>query len=721
MLPTRRATRTTPATTTTPTTTVTNAQLQALIDQGVAAALAERDASRSRDGDNSHGSGTGGRRQVPTQRECTYTDFLKCQPINFKGTEGVVGLTAVGQDVAYTMPWTALKRMITDKYCPRGEIKKLESEYWNLKVRKAFKPQSLQGQLIFCHTEMMDQKVESLFQLNAKQRIKGNLRYFKEQPKQQHIQKGKQCGTGYTAGLEISQPLIWRKQYLYYPSAIITTMGHVLKSALTAKRLVTRPVTVNFDLLLTTTTTTTTTITRGTKGQIHELSLALNVSAVTNRRDCPKLKYGKSRESGWNGLCYACRGTSWLILELLKKEQLYAKFSKCEFWIPKVQFLGQSDRQSGAPILALPEGNEDFIAYCDASIKGLGAVLMQRRKRVWLPLPTVVLRTLIMHEFTSRSILFNPGFEWCSDKIVPGHEARVFVTRWHNMKADIAHMLASFELFKSQRGRNTIKTIWLYGTTRIPSMEIVRISLWTLSPNSPKNAKLWVLGLDKEYGHTSGADGQSERTIQILEIDTALLPRSIKAAHSRHFMAEKVVDRLSCWADRRSEMSAHRPDLFMKQYREDLSKLSSECKLLCENAKRVYADVRRIALEFQVGDRVMLKPKWEPVRYCLVPTKQLSRVHSIFHVSNLKKCLSDEPLAVPLDEIHIDDKLHFVEEQWKSWSREIKKLRRSRIPIIKVRWNSKRGPEFTWEREDQFREKYPHLFTKTAPSKNVAS
>ncbi|GJX53213.1 putative reverse transcriptase domain-containing protein [Tanacetum coccineum] len=176
MLPTRRATRTTPATTTNPTTTVTEAQLQALIDQGVAAALAERDASRSRDGDNSHGSGTGGRRQVPTQRECTYTDFLKCQPINFKGTEGVVGLTqwaekmesvflisncaitnqvkfasctlqgsaltwwnshvrAVGQDVAYTMPWTALKRMITDKYCPRGEIKKLESEYWNLKVR----------------------------------------------------------------------------------------------------------------------------------------------------------------------------------------------------------------------------------------------------------------------------------------------------------------------------------------------------------------------------------------------------------------------------------------------------------------------------------------------------------------------------------------------------------------------------------------------------------
>nr|GEY59137.1 reverse transcriptase domain-containing protein [Tanacetum cinerariifolium] len=88
-------------------------------DQGVAAALAERNANRSRNGDNRNNSGTDRRRQVPTQRECAYTDFLK----------------AVGQDAAYAMPWTNLKRMITDKYYPRGEIQKLESEYWNLKVK----------------------------------------------------------------------------------------------------------------------------------------------------------------------------------------------------------------------------------------------------------------------------------------------------------------------------------------------------------------------------------------------------------------------------------------------------------------------------------------------------------------------------------------------------------------------------------------------------------
>nr|GEY96427.1 putative reverse transcriptase domain-containing protein [Tanacetum cinerariifolium] len=77
-------------------------------------------------------------------------------------------------------------------------------------------------------------------------------------------------------------------------------------------------------------------------------------------------------------------------------------------------------------------------------------------------------------------------------------------------------------------------------------------------------------------------------------------------------------------------------------------------------------------------------------------------VHSTFHVSNLKKCLPDESLAIPFDEIHIDDKLHFIEEPMDIRDREVKRLKQSRIPFIKVRWNSRRGPEFTWEREDQF-------------------
>ncbi|GJT92863.1 reverse transcriptase domain-containing protein [Tanacetum coccineum] len=101
--------------------------------------------------------------------------------------------------------------------------------------------------------------------------------------------------------------------------------------------------------------------------------------------------------------------------------------------------------------------------------------------------------------------------------------------------------------------------------------------------------------------------------------------------------------------------------------------------------------------------------------------QELSKVHNMFHVSNLKKCYADEPLAVLLDGLHLDDKLHFVEEPLEIVGREVKRLKRSRIPLVKVRWNSKRGPEFHREREDQFKKKYPHLFTKTTPSSSAAS
>ncbi|GJS60138.1 putative reverse transcriptase domain-containing protein [Tanacetum coccineum] len=182
MAPNRRTTRLNPSATPTSvtdthtTTSVTNAQIQAMINEGVTAALAARDATRN--GDDSHTSGTGVRRPVQVARECTYPDFLKCQPLNFKGTDGVVGLTqwfekmesvysisnytvacqvkfatctlqgnaltwwnshvkTTTPEAAHAMPWRTLKKMMTDKYCPRGEIKKLEFEMWNLKTKRS--------------------------------------------------------------------------------------------------------------------------------------------------------------------------------------------------------------------------------------------------------------------------------------------------------------------------------------------------------------------------------------------------------------------------------------------------------------------------------------------------------------------------------------------------------------------------------------------------------
>ncbi|GKA92549.1 putative reverse transcriptase domain-containing protein [Tanacetum coccineum] len=172
---------------------------------------------------------------------------------------------------------------------------------------------------------------------------------------------------------------------------------------------------------------------------------------------------------------------------------------------------------------------------------------------------------------------------------------------------------------------------------------------------------------------------------------------------------------------------------------EKISQIKDRLKAARDRQKS-YADKRRKPLEFNVGDHVLLKVSpWKgvvrfgkkgklaprfvgpfeitkrigPVAYRLRLPQELSSVHDTFHVSNLKKCLADPTLHVPLEEIQVDAKLNFVEEPVEILEREIKKLKRSRIPIVKVRWNSKRGPEFTWEREDQMKLKYPHLFSSS--------
>ncbi|GKE56680.1 putative reverse transcriptase domain-containing protein [Tanacetum coccineum] len=100
-----------------------------------------------------------------------------------------------------------------------------------------------------------------------------------------------------------------------------------------------------------------------------------------------------------------------------------------------------------------------------------------------------------------------------------------------------------------------------------------------------------------------------------------------------------------------------------------------------------------------------------PIAYTLELPEELKGIYSVFHVSNLKKCLVDGDILVPMDEIQLDDKLHMIEEPVEVVDREVKRLKQSRIPIVKVCWNSQRGPKFTWEREDQIKKKYLHLFT----------
>ncbi|GJS32903.1 reverse transcriptase domain-containing protein [Tanacetum coccineum] len=181
-------------TATTSTTPMTDAQIKALIAKGVADALAERYADRSKNGDDNHDSGSDGRRRMSVARDCTYSDFLKfgnqvkhatCTLLGNALTWWNSHVKTVGHNASYCMPWKTLMKMMTDKYCPRGEIKKLEIKIWNLKVEKyvggfpdmiqgsvmASKPKKMQDAIEFA-TELMDQKIRTLAERQAENKRK---------------------------------------------------------------------------------------------------------------------------------------------------------------------------------------------------------------------------------------------------------------------------------------------------------------------------------------------------------------------------------------------------------------------------------------------------------------------------------------------------------------------------------------------------------------------
>ncbi|GKD03803.1 putative reverse transcriptase domain-containing protein [Tanacetum coccineum] len=142
------------------------------------------------------------------------------------------------------------------------------------------------------------------------------------------------------------------------------------------------------------------------------------------------------------------------------------------------------------------------------------------------------------------------------------------------------------------------------------------------------------------------------------------------------------------------------PEL-VQEKTEKISQIKDRLKAACDQGKLAPRFVGPFEITEWIG----------PVAYRLRLPEELNGVHDTFHVSNLKKCLDEPTLQVPLDEIQVDAKLNFVEEPVEILEQELKKIKRSRIAIVKVWWNLKRGPEFTWEREDQMRLKYPHLFS----------
>ncbi|GKC90270.1 putative reverse transcriptase domain-containing protein [Tanacetum coccineum] len=594
-----------------------------------------------------------------------------------------------------------------------------------------------------------------------------------------------------------------------------------------------------------------------------------------------------------------------LILELLKKEELYAKFSKCKFWLSKpmmkltqknVKFDWSEKTKAAfqllkqnlcsAPILALPEGSENFMVYCDASRKGLGAVLMQRKKviayasrqlkiheknytthdlelravvfalkmlrkanvvadalsrkerikplrvralvlMIGLNLPVQILeaqvearkeenyeiedlygmikkleqrtdgtlclngrswipcrgnlRELIMHESHKSKYSVHPG----SDKIYQDLKQLYW---WPNMKAKISTYVSKCLTCAKVKAEyqkpsgllvQPVTPVWKWENitmdfvTKFPKTSSGQDTIWVIVERLAKSAHFlpmketdsmeklttqylkevalrhgvpvliifyrdsrftsyfWkslneALGtqLDMSMAYHPQTDGQSERTIQTLEDMLRACVMDFGIGWDRYLPLAEVGD-----AQLTSPEIVHETTKKIIQIKKRIQ--------TARDRQKSYADRRRKPLEFEVGDKVMLKVSpWKRVMhfgkrgklnpryigpfkiiakvgtlaYRLELPEQLSRVHSTFHVSNLKKCFVDEPLAIPLEEIQIDDKLNFIEEIVEIMYQEVKRLKQIRIPIVKFRWNLRRGPEFTWECEDQMKKNYPHLF-----------
>ncbi|GJW11398.1 putative reverse transcriptase domain-containing protein [Tanacetum coccineum] len=524
------------------------------------------------------------------------------------------------------------------------------------------------------------------------------------------------------------------------------------------------------------------------------------------------LVYSKSRKEH--------EGHLKLILRLLKKEELYAKFSKCKFWLSKVQFIGHVIDSEGIhvdptkiesikdwaspktpteirqflglagyyrrfiegfskiarPLTKLTQKNvkfdwgekaeaasENFMVYCDASHKGLGAVLMQKekkelnmRQRRWLELlgdydceiryhpgkANVVADAQSRNERSKPlrvwALVMTIGLNLPKQILSAQSEAR---KEENFINEDLHGMINKLE----PRADGTLclnNQSWIpcFGDLRALIMHESHKSKYSIHPGSDKmyqdqkkregergemrsrgGERVWWPNMKAEIA-TYVSKCLTCAKVKFYEVcsflamqedDTLekLTRQYLKEVVSRHGVPVSIISDLTIPAFKSAPFEA----LYWAQVS---LHLSAGLKLEIDSSLAQRSSTRQLRRSFK-SRAVMLKVspwkgvirfgKWGKlnpryigpfkiiakvgtVTYRLELPEQLSRVHSTFHVLNLKKCLVDEPLAIPLDEIQIDDKLHFIEESVKIMDRKVKRLKQSCILIVKVRWNSRRGP-----------------------------
>ncbi|GJS86628.1 putative reverse transcriptase domain-containing protein [Tanacetum coccineum] len=791
----------------------------------------------------------------------------ECKPLDFKGMRELSELTrydaltwwnahvkTTTTEAAHAMTWAALKKMMTDKYCPRGEIKKIETEMWNLKVKgtdvvaysrrfqqlalmcsrmfpeeidkvekyigglpdmilgsvKASKSKTMQEVIEFT-TELMEDKTHAYAERQAERKRKNDD--FSRNNQNQQV-KRQNTGQAYTAGnsgrksYAGSKPLCSKCNYNHEGPCPprcnnCKRVGHLTQDCRS------RPANANNNNNNNNNRNNhnnnrnnnnnnnnrnnnnnnnnrnNNNINRNNNNNNQQGNGCFECGAQGHfKSNCPRLRNNDRGNQAGNDRATAkvyvvgnaganpdnvvaevedkseekrledvpivqdfpevfpedlpglppTRQVEFQIdlnkkeheehlkpdLELLKKEEFEgihvdpAKVESIKDW---TSLSTTEIRQFfSTPILALPEGAIVFMHTADDSKKGMGAVLdAERNSAKNENSKSEELGMLVGNAKILQKLLENKSWKQTYRMEPCASMAELDVStalRFPNGSGTNITMVFVTKLRKTSHGYDTI-----------------------FGADCTNRRTLWVQNLDMSTASIRKQTGKRE------DHSTS---RGYVACLCYHF-GKALVNHLTFvdWGSSKYSVLNDPKETPLRKS----SRSNKGCKLLV-TTDELRCDLKRKPMEFQVGDKVMLKVSpWKgvvrfgkrgklnpryvgpfkviervgEVAYKLELPEELSRVHNTFHVSNLKKCHADEPLAVPLDGLNLDDKLHFVEEPVEIVDREVKRLKRSRIPLVKVRWNSKRGPEYTWEREDQFKKKYPHLFTKTTPSSSDAS
>ncbi|GJW61932.1 putative reverse transcriptase domain-containing protein [Tanacetum coccineum] len=703
-----------------------------------------------------------GRGAMPIARECTYQDFMKCQPLNFKGTERVVGLIrwfekmetvfhisnclekyqvkyatytllnsaltwwnshkrTIGTDIAFAMSWRELMKLMAEVYCPRNEIQKMKSELWNLTVKnndlaaytQRFQeltmlctkmvpkeedrverysrglPNNIQGNVIVAEptrlqdavriaNNLMDQKLKGydVKMLKTKEGWRQG-HYRSDCPKlkdQNHGNKienkngiGEARGKAYVLVEETLTPTLTSSRVRFF-STTIMLLGCTLG-------LLGYP--FNIDLMP---------VELGSFDVIISMDwLANHHAVIVYDEKVVRISYGDEV----------------LIVQVTKKDTEDKSEEKRLEDVPFVRDFPEFFPEDfpGLPPTRQVEFQIDLVP---------GAAPVARAPYRLAPLKLQELSTQLQELFDKGFI--RPSLAGYYRRFIEGFsniaKPMTKLTQ-KNMKFNWTEKAeAAFQLLKQKLCNASIlalpegsENFVVYYNASHKGLGAVLMQKEKFIAYASRQLKIYEKNYtthDLEHGAVEQNKPLRVRALVImigLNLPVQILNAEVEAGKEENY-GTKDLGGIIKKLEPRADGTLYGDKVMLKV---------SPWKGVIHFGKRGKLNPRYIG-PFKI------LAKLGTVAYRLELPEKLSRVHSTFHVSNLKKCLVDEPLAIPFDEIQIDDKLNFIEEPVKIMDREVKWLKQSRIPIVKVLWNSRRGPEFTWEREDQMKKKYPHLF-----------